>query len=111
MTVRKKTVVETTKNTFKIILPNIDANYETREASALEAEVITSSTDGSYKKLSDEEKVLKYTHAHGAVTKNDVIALLEVSASTASRVIRKMVNSNLLKRNGKARNTKYTVIE
>lgn len=33
-----------------------------------------------------------------------------VSTSTASRVIRKMVNNNLLKRYEKARNTNYTII-
>ena len=43
------------------------------------------------------------------VTKNDVVGLLEVSASTATRVIRKMVKNNLLKQNGKARNTNYTI--
>ena len=59
--------------------------------------------------LSDEERVLEYARSHGAITRNDIIELLKVSTSTASRVIRKMVKSNLLKQNGKARNTNYTV--
>ena len=42
---------------------------------------------------------------------NDVIRLLEVSASTASRTLRKMVKNNLLKQNGKARSTNYTVVK
>ena len=41
------------------------------------------------KKLSNEEKVLKYARFHGTITRNDVIELLEVSTSTASRVIRR----------------------
>lgn len=59
----------------------------------------------------NEERVLEYARSHGSVTRNDVIELLEVSTSTASRVLRKMVRSNLLKQNGKARNTNYTVIK
>ena len=42
---------------------------------------------------------------------NDVIRLLEVSASTASRTLRKMVKNNLLKQNGKVRSTNYTVVK
>ncbi|MFQ7418723.1 MAG: winged helix-turn-helix transcriptional regulator [Blautia massiliensis (ex Durand et al. 2017)] len=58
------------------------------------------------KKLSDRRrKILEYARKHGAITRNDVIGLLEVSASTAARVIRKMVKTNLLEQNGKARNT------
>lgn len=125
----EKPLIETTKNTFKIILPNINAKYEsnlsgsfvpgigmatkyeTRKALALTAEFITNSAARTEKSLSSEEKVLEYARSHGTVTRNDVITLLGVSTSTASRVIRKMVKSNLLKKNGKARNTNYTVIK
>ena len=85
--------------------------YETRKALALTAEFITNSAARTEKSLSSEEKVLEYARSHGTVTRNDVITLLGVSTSTASRVIRKMVKSNLLKKNGKARNTNYTVIK
>ena len=107
----EKPSIETTKNTFKIILPNVNAKYETGMASSPKTEFITHSVAGTEISLSNEEKVLEYVRSHGAVTRNDVIALLGVSTSTASRVIRKMVNSNLLKQNGKARNTYYTVIK
>ena len=102
--------IETTKNTFKIILPNINAKYETGKFAAPKTKSITSSAAGDEKILSDEERVLEYARSHGAITRNDVIELLKVSTSTASRVIRRMVKNNLLKRNGKARNTNYTVI-
>lgn len=109
---QKKPVIETTKNTFKIILPNINAKYETEEATMLEVKSDTPFTTISKKKISDEEeKILEYTRIHGVITKNNAIELLEVSASTASRVIRKMVRSNLLKQNGKARNTHYTIAD
>ena len=107
----EKPSIETTKNAFKVILPNINAKYETGKFSAPKVESITSSAAGTEKKLSNEERVLEYARSHGVITINDVIKLLEVSASTASRVIRKMVKSNLLKQNGKARNTNYTVIK
>ena len=62
-------------------------------------------------KSDEEEKILEYARKHGAITKNDVIGLLEVSASTAARVIRKMVKTNLLEQKGKARNTHYIIAE
>ena len=105
----KKPVIETTKNTFKIILPNVNAKYETENKIELKSGI--QRTAGIENRLSDEEeKILEYTRTYGSITKNDVVGLLEVSASTAARVIRKMVKGNLLKQNGKARNTHYTVV-
>lgn len=106
-----KPVIETTKNAFKIILPNINAKYETENAT-VKTKSGTPITVHTEKKLSDEEeKILEYARKHGAITRNDVIGLLEVSASTAARVIRKMVKTNLLEQKGKARNTHYTIAE
>ena len=106
-----KPVIETTKNTFKIILPNINAKYETENAT-VKTKSDTPVTVHTEKELSDEEeKILEYARKHGAITRNDVIGLLEVSASTAARVIRKMVKTNLLEQKGKARNTHYTIAE
>ncbi len=107
----EKPTIETTPNAFKIILPNINAKYETGNASVPRAESIASSAAEAVKNLSDEEKVLEYARFHGAITRNDVIELLGVSTSTASRVIRKMVKNNLLKQNGKARSTNYTILK
>lgn len=107
----EKPTIETTPNAFKIILPNMNAKYETGNASVMNAKSIASSSVRAEKGPSDEEKVLEYTRSHNAVTRNDVIELLGVSASTASRVIRKMVKNNLLKQNGKARNTSYAIIK
>lgn len=106
-----KPVIETTKNAFKIILPNINAKYETENAT-VKTKFGTPVTVHTEKKLSDEEeKILEYARKHGVITRNDVIGLLEVSASTAARVIRKMVKTNLLEQKGKARNTHYTIAE
>lgn len=106
-----KPVIETTKNAFKIILPNINAKYETENAT-VKTKSGTPVTVHTEKELSnEEEKILEYARKHGAITRNDVIGLLEVSASTAARVIRKMVKTNLLEQKGKARNTHYTIAE
>ena len=108
---KERPTIETTKNAFKIVLPNINAKYETGNASISKDESITSFVAGVEKSLSYEEKVLEYARSHGVMTRNDVIELLGVSASTASRVIRRMVKSNLLKQSGKARSTKYTILK
>ena len=108
--IEEKPVIETTKNAFKIILPNINAKYEIRNDSAFPTEPSASTSVGTL--LSDrEEKVLDYARTHGAVTRNDVVGLLEVSVSTAARVLKKLVKSNLLKQNGNARSTKYTIVK
>ena len=104
----EKPSIETTKNAFKVILPNINAKYHFEN----KVKTAANTEDKIQKILSDqEEKILEYTQSHGIITRNDVIELLKVSTSTASRVIRKMVKSNLLKQNGKARNTNYTIVK
>ena len=108
----EKPLIETTKNAFKIILPNINAKYESENALPPKAVPATTFNVGTEKKLSDEEKeILEYAQSHGAITRNDVIKILEVSTSTASRFLKKMVKNNLLKQNGKARSTNYTIIK
>lgn len=108
---QEKPIIETTKNAFKIILPNVNAKYETKKATS-KMKLDTQITVKVEKQLSDEEeKILEYVRRHSAITKNEVVDLLEVSASTAARVIRKMVKANLLKQNGKARNTHYSIAE
>jgi len=107
----ERPTIETTKNAFKITLPDINAKYETESASVPRAESIASSVSGTEKSLSNEEKVLEYARSHGVITRNDVIELPRVSTSTASRIIRRMVKNNLLKQNGKAGSTNYTILK
>ena len=102
----EKPVIETTKNVFKIILPNINAKYEKDAESVLPAEPSAHTSVGTPLSVG-EEKVLEYARTHGAVTRNEVIGLLEVSISTAARVLKKLVKNNLLKQNGKGRGTHY----
>ena len=109
---KEKPEIQTTKNAFKIILPNINAKYTLENSSVWMTKTDTNSIMETEASLSEaEEKILEYVREHGVITKNDVISLLEVSASTASRTLRKMVKNSLLKQNGKARRTNYTIVK
>lgn len=107
----EKPVIETTRNTFKIILPNINVMREKVRISEPEAkeENPEINKEDTQELSSEEEQVLEYAGKHEDFTKNDVVSLLKVSASTAARVIRGLVERDFLKRNGKARNTYYTL--
>lgn len=90
----QKPVITTTKNSFKIILPNVNTG---------EAEPGISVTDQD-----DREKaVLEYMKEHHEITRTDVEKLLGTSTSTASRVIRKLVESGQITAKGKTRNARY----
>ena len=106
----EKPVIETTKNAFKIILPNVNAKDEKDSNPALSSEPLTNASDG-VPISAREEKVLEYVRIHGAVTRNDVIGLLGVSSSTAVRILKNLVKNSLLKQNGKARSTRYTIVK
>ena len=96
-----KPIIETTKNAFKIILPN--KNNRVQE--------ISYEGPSDYYLNEREHKVMEYIERYNEATNEDVSQLLDVSASTASRIIRKLVKNNLLKQEGKARNTKYKMIK
>lgn len=99
----EKPIIETTKNAFKITLPNINAKYETGIVS--DSKILPQKEPNT-----DEHKISELTRNLGEITRNDVENLLNVSASTASRILRRMVKNNILKQHGKARSTKYTLL-
>ncbi len=96
----KKPVIETTRNTFKIILPNVNTAHENKEKDEIEEERILNGT---------EKRVLEYAKRYQAITKKDVANLLGVSESTALRKIKKLVKGKFLTQCGKARSTYYTI--
>ncbi len=104
----EKPLISTTKNSFKITLPNVNAKYETKTAPE-PIEIIPSIP--VWEPDSNEQRVLAYVRKHGAITRPEAEELLGISASTASRMIRKMVNSGLLSQRGKARSIRYTLTE
>ena len=99
-----KPSISITKNTFKIILPNINEKYEIKEVSNL----IESNPLIYIPKVDNEQIILNYVKQYGSITRLEAEKLLsDVSASTVSRLIRKMVDSGLLIQNGNARSTRY----
>ena len=102
-----KPKIEVTKNAFKIILPNINSEYPSESDDEHKEDA---GIEDIQKQPNDEEgKILEYTKDNGTITKNDAADLLGVSPSTAIRTIKKMIEQNLLKQEGKAKNTRYTL--
>lgn len=102
--------IETTKNTFKIILPNVNINSGSTITSIPAKEEAPVFILNDNPALSSQEKrILEYARNYNQITKNNAASLLEVSASTATRLINGLLKQNLLVRHGKARNTYYTV--
>ena len=101
----EKPVISTTRNSFKIMLPNVNAKYDTMRAPAPTEKPLDTLLDDN------EQRVLAYVQEHGAITRAQVEELLDMSASTASRLIKKMVKAGLLMQNGKARNIRYTLFQ
>ena len=104
----EKPVISTTKNSFKITLPNVNAKYETRAVPAPSENSLSAPVP---KIDNNEQRVLSYVREHGAITRPEAEELLDTSASTASRLIKKMVKAGLLFPHGKARSTRYTLTE
>ena len=104
----EKPVISTTKNSFKITLPNVNAKYETRAVPAPSENSLSAPVP---KIDNNEQRVLSYVREHGAITRPEAEELLDTSASTASRLIKKMVKAGLLLPHGKARSIRYTLTE
>lgn len=104
----EKPIISTTKNSFKITLPNVNAKYE---AKAVPAPIENAPSAPAPGLDDDEQRVLDYVREHGAITRPETEELLGASASTASRLIKKMVSAGLLAQHGKARSIRYTIVE
>lgn len=96
--------IETTKNAFKIILPNISTKYETGNNN----EQVTGLAKSNQNITDDEALIIGYAKSYNFITRNDVIELLDVSTSTASRILQRMVKIGVLKQYGNAIGTRYT---
>lgn len=85
--------IEVTNNAFKITLPNRNAAK-------------TMDTVSNERK-SNEEKILDLIAKNGYVVRSDVDQLLDVSQTTASRILKRMVTNDLIYQDGRGRKTKY----
>ncbi len=108
----KKPVIETTKNAFKITLPNMNAKFEMAGVLAANPNPAKDRISAAAEEMDgEEEKVMKYARAHGEITRIHVEEILGVSPSTASRLLKRMCQKNMLKQYGKARKTRYIVLK
>ncbi len=98
----KKPMIETTGNAFKITLPNINVQHEGE---------ICVKTEAMPSLNEEESMVLELVKDNGSVTRADVEKQLGVSASTASRLLRRMVEKNTLRQHGRGRSVKYILPE
>ena len=86
---KRQPAVEVTNNAFKITLPNRNASAE------------NSVTSGP------EQTILHYLQNHDFITRSEVDALLAVSQTTSSRILKRMLQAGLLVQTGSGRKTKY----
>ena len=93
--------ITVTNNTFKIVLPNVNATPKAEETPK-EIEKATALVSNP-----NEEKVLRFLTEHQAITRKETQALLDVSQSTAGRILKAMVDNGQVKQLGGSRTTRY----
>lgn len=93
--------IKTTNNAFKIILPNVNFTPKAAEVHKDFEKAADLGLD------SNEEKVLQFLREHLMITRKETQTLLEVSQSTAGRILKAMVDSGRIKQIGGSRTTRY----
>lgn len=88
----KTPVIETTNNAFKITLPNTNYGAELKKSSSVD---------------SDEEWIINFVKRNSEIIRVNVETQFGISASSATRMLRKMVENGLLVQRGKGRSSKY----
>lgn len=92
-------IIESTSNAFKIVLPNINVKSTSLPA-----------VDGKNVRLSEtENKVRIYVNVNGSITRLEVEKLLDISPSTANRLLKQMTEKNILLKSGHGIATKYVL--
>lgn len=85
--------IESTPNAFRITLPNRNAekNQDTIPSSSLR----------------EEDRVLSFAESKGRILRSEVETILNVSQSSANRILKRMVAEGLLCQSGRGKNTQY----
>lgn len=94
----KVPMIETTNHAFKVTLPNLNDEIGKKIVET------SGSTPSGY---SEEEQLIEYVKKNGEITRATAQNLLGVSASSASRTLRKLVEDGRFTSRGKARNIRY----
>ena len=96
----KKPEIETSENAFKIILPNLNAQTETKK------------TDVNKEAEEDqEEMIISLAKKQVTFTRKEVQEELGISQSTSGRLLKKMIGNGQIIQEGKGRNTHYRISE
>lgn len=107
----KKTVqpkIEVTKNAFKITLPNL--NYVSVDPSDTVAD--NQQSNKSTPKIAKEEResaVLILCKKNGSVSRKDVQEALQVSQSTATLLLNKMIENGSIRKTGCGKEIRYII--
>lgn len=90
--------IETSDNAFKVILPNLNAESESREPSNASAENRT-----------DTDKIMALIDTQHSITRKEVQDLLGVGQTTCGRLLKKMVEAGQIIQEGRGKNTHYSL--
>ncbi len=91
----RKPTIETTENAFKIVLPNLNAA----------ADPLPFAGTGD----KQEQKVLEFVQSHGSITRKEAETVTGIKQTAAGRLLRNMVQKQLLVQTGQGKNTRYTL--
>ena len=93
----KTPAIETTANAFKITLPNV--NYA--------PPILYTEPELSDDECGDKQQVMMVMEGRGWFTRNEVEEAMGISASSATRLLRKMMEDGVVVREGRAKSTRY----
>ena len=93
-----------TNNAFKIVLPNV--NFTATKAK----EPAANSTEAPSASHSREDEILRFLAEHPSITRKEAQALLEVSQSTAGRILKVMVDKGQIATLGTGRALRYELV-
>ncbi|WP_298014072.1 RNA-binding domain-containing protein [uncultured Megasphaera sp.] len=94
-----------TNNAFKIILPNV--NFRSK---AVEAPMIVGEMAVPFR-TSDEAKIMQLLEEKKRITRKEVQNLLDVSQSTAGRILKTMADRGQIIQRGGGRTTRYELVK
>lgn len=96
----KKPEIKTSENAFKIILPNLNVQTETKKT-----DVNKPAEDNQ------EEMIISLAKKQGIFTRKEVQKELGISQTTSGRLLKKMIGNGQIIQEGKGRSTHYRISE
>lgn len=100
-----KPQIMATQNAFKIILPNV--NFRSK---AVDSPMIVGEMAVPFR-TSDEAKIMQLLEEKKRITRKEVQNLLDVSQSTAGRILKTLVDNGQITQRGGGRTTRYELIK